>query len=72
MVPKVWEFMSNLFLLGPSGLTIGKIPLLQKHGRGSPQARLVGGVLDTNLIQVLEQLSARDRDQPGLSKAQGT
>lgn len=41
-------------------------------GEGSPQARLVGEVLDINLTQALEQLSARDGDQPGLSKVQGT
>lgn len=37
-------------------------------GEGSPQAKLVGGVLDTNLTQTLEQLSARDGSQAGLRK----
>lgn len=56
----------------PTGTQNKIYPSCKSMGEGSPQAKLVGGVLDTNLTQTLEQLSARDGSQAGLRKVRGT
>ena len=53
MLPKVWELMSNLFLLGPSGLTVGHTLAAKAWERAAPRVGLWEGCWTPTLSRLL-------------------